>query len=102
MPSLGKIFLFAMIQLFVFKAVCTGILPILKSDQQLWVLEESQENEESDDTFELKFTDDFIDFTEQIELNNQLNFSSTKKAYASYNASLYIGHPNQSFRPPCA
>ncbi|MEN9969546.1 MAG: hypothetical protein RIR94_1751 [Bacteroidota bacterium] len=102
MPNLGKMFLFAMIQLFVLKAVCTGILPILKSDQQLWVLEESQENEESDDSFELKFIDEFIALNHAIDLFDFINVSSSKRAYSSYNAALFIGFKNESFRPPCA
>jgi hypothetical protein len=102
MQFLGRIFLFAMIQLFVLKAVCTGILPILKSDQQVWVLEESQENEESDDSFKLKFIDEFVECNHSIDSFDLNNVSSSKKAYSSYNASLFIGHKNRSFRPPCA
>lgn len=102
MQYLGRIFLFVMIQLFVLKAVCTGILPILKSDQQVWVLEESQENEESDDSFKLKFIDEFVECNHSIDSFDLINVSPSKKAYSSYNAALYIGHKNQSFRPPCA
>ena len=102
MQYLGRIFLFVMIQLFVLKAVCTGILPILKSDQQVWVLEESQENEESDDSFKLKFVDEFVECNHSIDSFDLNNVSPSKKAYSSYNASLFIGHKNQSFRPPCA
>ena len=102
MPNLGKIFLFAMIQLFVVKAVCTAVLPILKSDQQVWFLEESQENEESDDSVELKFIDEFIELNHAFDLFDLINVNPSKKAYSSYNAALYIGHKNQSFRPPCA
>jgi hypothetical protein len=102
MPNLGKICLFALIQLFVLKVVCTSVLPILKFDQQLLVLEESQENEESDDSFEVKFSDEFMDLSEAIHIFNFIDLSPSKKAYASYLAALYIGHKNQSFRPPCA
>lgn len=94
--------MFALIQLFVLKAVCTSVLPILKSEQQLLVLEENQENEESDDTFEVKFLDEFIDSNQVMDLFNFIDLSPSKKAYASYLATLYIGHKNQSFRPPCA
>ena len=102
MSNLGKICLFVLIQLFVLKAVCTSVLPILKSEQQLLVLEENQENEESDDTFEVKFLDEFIDSNQVMDLFNFIDLSPSKKAYASYLATLYIGHKNQSFRPPCA
>lgn len=102
MANLGKICLFALIQLFVLKAVCTSVLPILKSEQQLLVLEENQENEESDDTFEVKFLDEFIELNQAIDLFNFIDKSPSKKAYSSYLAALYIGHKNQSFRPPCA
>ncbi len=102
MSNLGRICLFALIQLFVMKAVCTSLLPILKFDQQMLVLEESQENEETDDSFEVKFLDEFIDLNQAVELFNFIDLSPSKKAYASYLAELYIGHKNQSFRPPCA
>lgn len=102
MSNLGKICLFVLIQLFVLKAVCTSVLPILKSEQQLLVLEENQENEETDDSFEVKFLDEFIEFNQAIDLLNFIDMSPSKKAYSSYLAALYIGHKNQSFRPPCA
>jgi hypothetical protein len=102
MANLGKICLFALIQLFVLKAVCTSVLPILKSEQQLLVLEENQENEETDDSFEVKFLDEFIELNQAIDLFNFIDMSPSKKAYSSYLAALYIGHKNQSFRPPCA
>ncbi len=102
MSNLGKISLFVLIQLFVLKAVCTSLLPILKSEQQLLVLEENQENEETDDSFEVKFLDEFIDSNQVMDLINFIDLSPSKKAYASYLATLNIGHKNQSFRPPCA
>jgi hypothetical protein len=102
MQYLGKIFLFAMIQLFVLKTVCTGVLPILKADQQLLVLEESQGNEESDDSFKLKFIDEFVECNHSIDSFDLNNVSPSKRAYSSYNSSLFIGHKNRSFRPPCA
>lgn len=102
MSNLGKICLFILIQLFVLKAVCTSVLPILKSEQQLLVLEENQENEETDDSFEVKFLDEFIELNQAIDLFSFMDLSPSKKAYASYLATLYIGHKNQSFRPPCA
>ena len=102
MPNLGKVFLFAMIQLFVMKAVCTAVLPILKIDQQLLVWEESQENEESDDAFEVKFLDEYVDLNHAIAAFNFVNLSPSKRAYSCYNAALFIGHKNRSFRPPCA
>jgi hypothetical protein len=94
MSNLGKICLYVLIQLFVLKAVCTSVLPILKS--------ENQENEETDDSFEVKFLDEFIELNQAIDLFNFIDLSPSKKAYASYLAELYIGHKNQSFRPPCA
>lgn len=94
--------MYVLIQLFVLKAVCTSVLPILKSEQQLLVLEENQENEETDDSFEVKFLDEFIELNQAIDLFNFIDLSPSKKAYASYLAELYIGHKNQSFRPPCA
>ena len=102
MANLGKIFLFTMILLFGLKALCTGVVPILKSDQQLLVLEESQENEESDDSYKLKFVDEFIELHHPDNLCNDVHFRPSKKAYSCYNAALFIGHKNKSFRPPCA
>ena len=102
MPNLGKVLLFAMIQLFVMKAVCTAVLPILKIDQQLLVWEESQENEESDGAFEVKFLDEYIDLNHAITAFHIVNLNSSKGAYSCYNAALFIGHKNRSFRPPCA
>jgi hypothetical protein len=84
------------------KAVCTGVLPILKFDQNLLVLEENQENEETDDSFEVKFLDEFIDLDQARDSFNFIDMSPSKKAFSSYLAALYIGHKNQSFRPPCA
>jgi hypothetical protein len=101
MSNLGRICLFALIQLFVMKAVCTSLLPILKFDQQMLVLEESQENEETDDSFEVKFLDEFIDLNHAVKLFNFIDLSPSKKAYATYRAALFLGHKNQAFRPPC-
>jgi hypothetical protein len=102
MSNLGKICLFVLIQLFVLKAVCTSVLPILKFDQNLLVLEENQENEETDDSFEVKFLDEFIDLNQAIDSFNFIDLSPSNLAHSSYLAALYIGHKNQSFRPPCA
>lgn len=102
MSNLGRICLFALIQLFVLKAVCIGVLPIFKFEQQLLVLEENQEHEESDDSFEVKFLDEFIELNQDLDIFKFFNQSATNKAYSSYHAALYIGHKNQSFRPPCA
>ena len=102
MPNLGKIFLFALIQLFVIKAVCNAVLPILKIDQQLLVFEESQENEESDDAFEVKFLDEYTDLNHTITVFHFIHLSPSKRDYSCYNAALYLGYKDQSFRPPCA
>jgi hypothetical protein len=102
MANLGKFFLLVLVQLFIVKAVFASALPIFKADQQVVLVEESQENEASDDSYELKFLDEYIDFAKHYALYNDANLLPLKKAYSFHNPLLIIGYKNDAFRPPCA
>jgi|LauGreDrversion4_2_1035121.scaffolds.fasta_scaffold80467_3 hypothetical protein len=101
MAKLGSILFFILIQLFVLKVVCTGLLPIFKTDQQLWVLEESQENEESDDNYEFKFLDEYFEWSQLTSLVYSIHLSQSIDLDTYFNAKLVLGFRNLSFKPPC-
>jgi len=101
MAKLGQFLFLFLVQLFVMKAVGTAVLPVFVADQQTLILEENQENQASDDTFEFNFLDEVLDFQATIDICQQVYLIASKKAYSFYNATLYIGFKNKSFRPPC-
>ena len=102
MAKLGKFLFILFIQLFVLKVVCPGLLPILHTDLKLLVLEESQENEESDNNLADIFLDDCLEQSHRIQLIPGFYPIIAKNIFSYYNDSLFIGFRNQSFKPPCA
>ena len=102
MAKLGQFLFLFLVQLFVMKAVGTAVLPVFAADQQTLILEENQENQASDDTFEFNFLDEVLDFNDPVAISRQAYLNTSKKAYSFCNAALYIGFKNESFRPPCA
>ena len=102
MAKLGQFLFLFLVQLFVMKAIGTAVLPVFAADQQTLILEENQENQASDDTFEFNFLDEVLDFNDPVAISRQAYLNSSKKAYSFYNTALYIGFKNESFRPPCA
>ncbi|MEY4286964.1 MAG: hypothetical protein RL511_1050 [Bacteroidota bacterium] len=101
MAKLGSLLFLLLIQLFILKVVCTGLLPIFKTDQQVCVLEESQENEESDDNYEFKFLDEYFEWTHLTTLHQSFHFNQFNELDTYFNAQLVLGFHNQSFKPPC-
>jgi hypothetical protein len=99
--KVGKLSLYIFILLFMVKAVSGSVLPLPNYDLQELAIEESTDNEESDDEFEFKFLADIIKLDAQSDcfcsFYNGLSLSNFK----AYNADLFLGFINQSFRPPC-
>lgn len=101
MSNLGKSLFAFMLLLCIAKAFVGTALPILKNSDQLLLVDEGQQNEENDDTFELDFSDEFIPTDHLISIDC-LKFSYiAKEPTLHYNSSVFKGHRNILFKPPC-
>jgi len=101
MTRLGKFITLVLLLLFVAKAFAGGILPVSDSINQELVLDDLQENEESDDNQELKFLDFFYHYNQLISPCDHVLIPTSKKTIRFLNTSLNIGYLNPAFRPPC-
>ena len=77
------------------------VLPLLNNDLQELVTEGSTGNEESDDEFEFKFLVDINKLDSQSDSFCSFNKGLSIRNFKAYNAALFLGFINQSFRPPC-
>jgi hypothetical protein len=102
MAKLGKLILYIFVLLFMLKAVSASVLPFLKYDQQELAIEETSDNEESDDEFEFKFLTDLTESDAQSDISSSFAIGLSKSNFTAYNAALFVGFINQSFKPPCA
>lgn len=75
------------------------VLPLLNNDLQELAIEGSTGNEESDDEF--KFLVDINKLDSQSVSFCSFNKSLSIRNFKAYNAALFLGFVNQSFRPPC-
>lgn len=102
MAKLGKVVLYIFVLLFMFKAVSSSVLPFLKYDLQEFAIEESTDNEESDEEFEFKFLADFYGGNDDSYADSSEDIVLSKANFKAYNTALFVGFVNQSFKPPCA
>jgi|688.fasta_scaffold1354074_1 hypothetical protein len=102
MAKLGKLILYIFVLLFMLKAVSASVLPILKYDLQELAIEESTDNEESDEEFEFKFLADFYSGNDDSNTDCSEDLGLSKANFKAYNAAVFLGFINRSFRPPCA
>lgn len=101
MAKLGRLFLYIFVLLFMLKAVSSSVLPLLKYDLQELAIEETSDNEEFDDEFEFKFLTDLSDSATQSDISSSFAIGLSKSNFTAYNAALFVGFTNQSFKPPC-
>jgi hypothetical protein len=101
MAKLGKFILYIFVLLFMLKAVSSSVLPFLKYDLQELAIEESTDNEESDEEFEFKFVPDFFAVNDDSATVFTYTICISKCNFKAYNAAVFLGYINQSFRPPC-
>jgi hypothetical protein len=101
MAKLGKLILYTFVLLFMLKAVSSSVLPFLKYDLQELAIEESTDNEESDEEFEFKFFPDFYSVNDDSATVCTYAICISKCNFKAYNAAVFLGYINQSFRPPC-
>lgn len=101
MMRLGKFITLVLLILFVAKAFAGSVLPVFDSIHQELVLDDLQENEETDDTQELKFLDFFYQDSQLISPSGHVLIPTSKKAINFFNSSLNIGYLDPAFRPPC-
>jgi hypothetical protein len=101
MAKLGKFILYIFVLLFMLKAVSSSVLPFLKYDLQELAIEESTDNEESDEEFEFKFVPDFFAVNDDSATVCTYTICISKCNFKAYNAAVFLGYINQSFRPPC-
>lgn len=102
MAKLGKLILYIFVLLFMFKAVSSSVLPFLKYDLQELAIEESTDNEESDEEFEFKFLADFHEGNDVSDTDCSHAIGLSKANFKAYHTALFVGFVNQSFKPPCA
>lgn len=101
MAKLGKLILYIFVLLFMLKAVSSSVLPFLQYDLQELAIEESTDNEESDEEFEFKFIpDNYVEY-DVSDTDSTYAVYISKCNFKAYNAELFLGYINQSFRPPC-
>lgn len=101
MSNLGK-YLFAFILLLcIAKAFVGSALPIFKNANELLLVDESQQNEDTDDTFEFDFSDEFIPTDNLISIQSLKLSYIAKQTMFHYNYSVFKGHRNALFKPPC-
>lgn len=101
MSNLGKSLFAFILLLCIAKAVVGSALPILKNADELLLVDESQQNEDTDDTFELDFSDEFIPTYNLISINCLKSSYIAKETILHYNSCLFKGHRNTLFKPPC-
>lgn len=77
------------------------VLPLLNNDLQELAIEGSTGNEESDDEYEFKFLVDINELDSQSNSFCSFNKGLSIRNFKAYNATLFLGFINQSFRPPC-
>jgi hypothetical protein len=101
MAKLGKIILYIFVLLFMLKAVSASVLPFLNYDLQELAIEESTDNEESDEEFEFKFLADFYGGNDDSNTDCSDDIVLSKANFKAYNAAVFLGFINRAFRPPC-
>jgi hypothetical protein len=101
MAKLGKLILYIFVLLFMLKAVSASVLPFLKYDLQELAIEESPDNEQSDEEYEFKFLLDIYALNKDSDTNCSSSICISKCNFKAYNAAVFLGYINQSFRPPC-
>ena len=101
MAKLGKLTLYIFVLLFMLKAVSSVVMPFLKFDLQELVMEESTDNEESDEEFEFKFLPDIYTVNDDFDTDCTYAICISKSNFKAYNAAVFLGFINESFRPPC-
>jgi hypothetical protein len=88
MAKLGKLILYIFVLLFMLKAVSASVLPILKYDLQELAIEESTDNEESDEEFEFKFLADFYSGNDDSNTDCSEDLGLSKANFKAYNVVL--------------
>ena len=101
MAKLGKLILYVFVLLFMLKAVSSSVMPFLNYDLQELAIEESTDNEESDEEFEFKFLPDIYAVNDDTDTSCTYVICISKCNFKAYNAAVFLGFINQSFRPPC-
>jgi hypothetical protein len=83
------------------KAVSSSVLPFLKYDLQELAIEENTDNEEPDEEFEFKFLSDVYTVNDVPDTGYTYAICISECNFKAYNAAVFLGYINQSFRPPC-
>jgi|GEM_PF-3394281 hypothetical protein len=102
MANFWKISLWLFIHLFVCKVLFASFPSFFNLDSQLVLLEDSPENENSDESLDLDLVVDCLD--DEAFLGSLLFFFNEHNngSIDTYKRSIKIVHLYSSFKPPCA
>jgi len=100
MANLGKICFTTLVLLFMLKAVTSNVLPLFMFDLQELAMEAPTDQQESDEQFEFKFLDEYLNLDEVFSVFHiYFNLKSSDNFHA-YNAAISLGFKAHALKPP--
>jgi hypothetical protein len=100
MANLGKICFTTLVLLFMLKAVTSNVLPFFMFDLQELALEAPTDQQESDEQFEFKFLDEYLNLDEVLSVFHIYFNLKSRDNFHAYNAAISLGFKAHALKPP--
>lgn len=102
MPYFVRFIISLLLLVFLAKSIVGNSLQTFKNTPQVLLIDENQENEQSDDIKDFKFLDICLKTNSIFTTITLFELNKTNESIDFYNNSLLNGFLNSSFKPPCS